>query len=134
MKIIRLTILLAFIGLISCGSPDTGSEAILKRVQMDEWVQLMEGQEEYVILDVRTPAEFKRGHMAGAVNMDFQNEGFAVSLDGLDKDMLYLMHCAAGGRSASTLDMMREKGFTRVYELGGGMNEWEASGKPVVKD
>ena len=134
MKIIKLSVLFAFIGLFSCSTPEVDTEAVLKRVEMDEWVQLMDGQEDYVILDVRTPAEYKRGHMAGALNMDFQSSDFAASLDELDKDKVYLMHCAAGGRSASTLEMMKEKGFTRVYELGGGMNEWEEAGKPVVKD
>jgi len=49
----------------------------------------------------------------------------------LDRKQTYLVHCAAGGRSGKTLEMM--KGFTAVYHLNEGFKAWEKAGKPVEK-
>ena len=84
------------------------------------------------ILDVRTGDEFGSGHIAGAVNSDFYNTvAFSSFLDGLDKNESYLIYCRSGSRSGSTLKMMRDKGFTQVTDLSGGIASWEAAGLPL---
>ncbi len=86
-----------------------------------------------VILDVRTPSEFAAGHLAGATNLDFHGSDFQSRLDHLDKRQSYLVHCAAGGRSARAGALMSGLDFTSVYDLKGGLNAWQKAGKPVVK-
>jgi rhodanese-related sulfurtransferase len=85
------------------------------------------------VLDVRTPEEFAAGHLSGAQNVDFQNDGFKDSLAKLDKTKPYLVHCASGRRSAKTRDLMKKLGFTRIYHLDGGLTAWKAAGGQVVQ-
>lgn len=86
-----------------------------------------------VILDVRTPAEFAAGHLAGATNIDFKDKDFQAKLGQLDKNQPYLVHCGAGGRSAKACEAMSGFDFKSVYDLKGGLKAWESAGKPVVK-
>ncbi len=83
-----------------------------------------------VVLDVRTPEEFDQGRIAGAENIDFYASDFSTRLDALDKDAPYFVYCRSGNRSASTIDIMRDLGFTSVYELDGGIVSWAEAGLP----
>jgi rhodanese-related sulfurtransferase len=84
-----------------------------------------------VVLDVRTPEEFDSGHIADAANLDFYEPDFATSLDTLDKELPYFVYCRSGNRSATTIETMRDLGFTEVYELEGGIISWAEAGYPI---
>lgn len=86
-----------------------------------------------VVLDVRTPEEFAKGHIPGAKLIDFKAADFTAQIEKLDKSKRYLVHCAAGGRSAKAAEQMVKLGFPNVVNLDGGMKAWEAAGKPVEK-
>lgn len=87
-----------------------------------------------VVLDVRTPKEFAAGHVPGAVHIDWYAADFDQKVGELDKGKTYLVHCAAGGRSAKACEKMTGKlGFAACYNLEGGFKAWERTGKPVQK-
>ncbi len=88
---------------------------------------------DFVIIDVRTPEEFDGGYIEGAINIDFNSWDFRAKLDALDKDKSYLIYCRSGRRSAGARDIMAELGFREVYNMSGGIGEWEAQGLPVVR-
>ena len=88
---------------------------------------------DFVIIDVRTPEEFDGGYIEGAINIDYYYEDFRAHLETLDKDKSYLIYCHSGRRSAGTRDTMAELGFREVYNISGGITEWEAQGLPVVR-
>ena len=85
------------------------------------------------MLDVRTPDEYKGGHIAGAKNIDFTENSFEGEVARLDKSKPYLVHCASGHRSTNSLATFKKLGFQSVYHLDGGLKAWEAAGKPVEK-
>jgi rhodanese-related sulfurtransferase len=85
------------------------------------------------ILDVRTPDEYSEGHLKEAKNADILSKDFATQLSALDKAKPILVHCQAGGRSTRALPALEKLGFTSIYHLDGGMNDWLKAGKPVVK-
>jgi rhodanese-related sulfurtransferase len=87
-----------------------------------------------ILIDVRTPAEFASGHLAGAVNVDVQGSGFADAVAGLDPAGHYAVYCHSGNRSAVAVSYLRDHGFGSVAELGGGIAAWQAAGKPVTTD
>ena len=87
----------------------------------------------FFIIDVRTPEEFDGGYIEGAINIDYYSEDFRVQLEALDKDKSYLVYCHSGRRSAGARDVMAELGFREVYNMSGGITEWEAQGLPVVR-
>ena len=86
-----------------------------------------------VVLDVRTRKEYEEGHIAGAVLIDFNSPDFEKEIGKLDKNKTYLVHCAAGGRSARACKKMGEAKFSQLFNLDGGMGAWEKAGKPVEK-
>ena len=85
------------------------------------------------VLDVRTPAEFAAGHLAGAVNVDVNAADFRTIVGGLAKDVPYAVYCRSGNRSATALAIMKGLGFTNTFHLGGGIQAWTAAGGAVTQ-
>lgn len=109
---------------------------IIEDVTLEEAVALIEDNrynQNFVIIDVRTPEEYASGRIEKAINLDYYSETFADELDKLDKDKTYLIYCRSANRSGKALDMMAELGFAEVYNMLGGMVRWEAVGLPTVK-
>jgi rhodanese-related sulfurtransferase len=104
-----------------------------QNVTPDQAEKLLKEKKEIVVLDVRTPEEFKDGHIAGAKNVDFQGDDFKKQVAALDKSKTYLVHCAAGGRSSRALKVLEADKFEHVYHLNDGFNGWKQAGKPVAK-
>jgi rhodanese-related sulfurtransferase len=86
-----------------------------------------------IILDVRTPGEFKKDRIAGAQNINFQAPDFEQRIEALDKSKSYLVHCASGGRSTHSLLLFKKHEFHSIYHLDGGIMAWEKAGLPVEK-
>ena len=122
-------IAMAGILLLSACSGDTAVFDLTSAAESQEL--LAEAPSDLVILDIRTPEEFASGHIGGASNLDFYEPDFADSLDGLAKDLPYFVYCRSGNRSASAIDVMKDLGFTEVYELDGGIVTWVEAGLPI---
>lgn len=86
-----------------------------------------------VVLDVRTKREFDEGHIPGAINIDVNSADFEEKVAKLDKSKTYLVHCAAGVRSAKACNKLAPLNFKNLYNLEGGLNAWKKAGKPVEK-
>lgn len=83
-----------------------------------------------VIIDVRTPEEFEKGHLINAINIDWNGSDFENQISKLDKSKPILVYCLSGGRSSSAAKQMRTDGFEEVYELSGGIMKWRADNLP----
>ncbi len=79
---------------------------------------------EIVLLDVRTPEEIALGKIGEAVEMDFTSPDFKEKVAALDKNKEYIVYCAAGGRSAKAVNMMKDLGFEKAYNLTDGYTGW----------
>lgn len=86
-----------------------------------------------ILIDVRTPEEFAKGHLADARNIDWLDDGFQAETAKLDHKTPVLLYCAVGGRSEEALHAMKKAGFTEVHDLQGGINAWKAKGLPIAK-
>jgi len=84
------------------------------------------------LVDVRTPEEFAKGHIAGAVNIDWLEEGFLDRANAIDKKRPVLLYCAAGGRSEEAVSAMIAAGYIDVVDLANGFNGWKRSNLPVA--
>jgi phage shock protein E len=84
-----------------------------------------------ILLDVRTPEEYAEGHLPAARNLDYKSESFKDSLQTLDKNKPYYIYCKSGVRSGKAADMMKEMGFTQVYNMEGGIDAWKKEGRPL---
>ena len=88
---------------------------------------------DFIVIDVRTPEEYAGGYIDAAINIDYYAPDFSAQLEALDKDKTYLIYCRTGRRSADARDIMAELGFREVYNMSGGIVEWEEQGLPVVR-
>lgn len=112
-------ILLLFV--LACNSAEK-SEGVHQRVSLEEFKEIIKNPEVQLV-DVRTPDEYNGGFIGNAKNIDFRSESFIDDcVQQLDKSKEIAIYCAAGGRSAKALVMLKEAGFTKVYELGVGYN------------
>ena len=89
---------------------------------------------EFVVLDVRTPEEYRDGHLEGAVMIDFRSNKFKEELQTLDRGKTYLVYCRTGRRSGSAVPMMEEMGFRKIYHLSDGIKGWKEKGFPTTKN
>lgn len=85
-----------------------------------------------VLLDVRTPAEFASGHISGATNIDFESGTFASDIIKLDKSRSYAVYCRSGNRSGQATALMAKDGFKSIFNLNGGIIDWQAAGNNLV--
>lgn len=122
-KILLLTTFLAF-GLLSCQSQSgEQSPSGYEDIGVADFKAKM-ADPDAVLLDVRTSKEIAEGKIEGAIELDFYNENFAEEVAKLDKDKTYLIYCRSGNRSGKTCKLMSEQGFTKLYNLKGGIIAW----------
>ena len=92
----------------------------------EDWVSQFEADENAVILDVRTEDEFNEGFIANAINIDIhRGQDFVTEIEALDKNKNYYVYCRSGMRSAKACEIMNQLGFENVYNLIGGITEWD---------
>lgn len=99
-----------------------------------EFSEKIKSTETALILDVRTPEEFSKGHLENAQNIDINGANFGEEVAKLDKTKPVFVYCLSGGRSASAAAQMRSEGFTKVYELEGGIMKWRAENLPETSN
>jgi rhodanese-related sulfurtransferase len=90
---------------------------------------LLEGDERPRLIDVRTTAEFARGTIAGAQHVELS--ALPANLDALDPAVAVVLVCQSGGRSSQGCALLDQRGFKRVYNLGGGIAGWIRTGFPI---
>ena len=96
-------------------------------------IQKNQGNSNFIILDVRTPAEFDTGHIKDALNVDYESADFSSQISKFDKDKTYLVYCRSGNRSRSASMLLISLGFKNVYNMMDGILQWQAAGFPVVQ-
>lgn len=78
------------------------------------------------LIDVRTEREFKSGHIANAINIDLFRAGhFRTEMEKLDKQRPVYLYCRSGQRSRKAAQKLLKWGFTEIYDLKGGIQNWE---------
>ena len=121
-----MKVLLILISALLLNSPSAFA-ADYKNLNVEQFDKMRAGKTN-VVLDVRTKKEYDAGHIPGAVLIDFNSPEFEKKIATLDKDKTYLVHCAAGGRSAKASAKMSALNFKSVYNLEGGYRAWEKAG------
>jgi rhodanese-related sulfurtransferase len=85
------------------------------------------------VLDVRTPQEFAKGHVTGAINVDIFSPDFATKAAQFDKKKPVLVNCHVGSRGAVAAAELARLGFKSVFNLEGGVDAWEKAGNQAEK-
>lgn len=100
-------------------------------VSVTEAVMLM-SRKQVLVLDVREPDEFKQGHLQGARNIPLSQLATRVSELDKFKAKPVLLVCERGNRTRTAVKTLREKQFTALHQLKGGMQAWVEAKMPVV--
>lgn len=134
----RLVLVLALIAVAALIAHQSGllertARGRAARMTPERASRLLEQYPDVVVLDVNTPLEFREGHIPGSENLDYHSPYFAAAIKGMDRDVTYLVVCAAGTRSRMAAEHMAEMGFTDVHDLAGGLRAWARAGLPLEK-
>jgi glyoxylase-like metal-dependent hydrolase (beta-lactamase superfamily II) len=85
-----------------------------------------------MLVDVREPAEYARGHVPGALSLP--QADLASRLEELPRDRPLLLICRTGSRSQRAAQYLLQMGFAHVANIAGGTLAWRAAGKPLLKE
>ena len=85
-------------------------------IQWDEWLQ--RDKSDTLLIDVRTPEEFRTGHLPEAVNLELDH--LRENLDKLPRDKEIVLYCAIGLRAYIACRILTQNGFDRIYSISGG--------------
>ncbi len=127
------SIALVAILLNSCSSGQTNSTT-KTNLSAIEFADKIKELPNATIIDVRTPDEFSKGHLANANNYDWNGNEFDKQIALLDQSKPVFVYCLSGGRSSSAASKMRSEGFKTVYELDGGIMKWRGANLPETTD
>lgn len=90
-------------------------------ISVEDLKKLRDDAASFVLVDVREPHEFEICDLGGEL---IPLGSLPEHLDGLDKNAHTVVHCRSGGRSANAVKLMRQVGFTNVWNVNGGILAW----------
>ncbi len=126
--VLSLVTSLWWLSLTACGQQSPTAITALSPTEFAK-----RSQQEVVVLDVRTPAEYERGHLATAQPLNFYDKQLDDRIARLDTHHTYLIYCTVGQRSQRVAELMARKGFKHLYHLQGGLQAWQQAGYPVTQ-
>ena len=113
-------LLLAVMLLTACGQDKENDQgAVYVNITAEEAKRIMDSEEGYIILDVRTQEEYDQGHIPGAVVISHEEIAEKAEEVLTDKDQLILVYCRSGRRSKLAAEALVELGYTNIKEFGG---------------
>ena len=112
-------------------SPNNERGTIQSSLTPQAFAEVLITDQDRTLVDVRTPAEYAAGHIAGASNIDFYEADFLEQFQDFDQDQPLAIYCRSGGRSGQALQALQAAGFSDVVDLSGGIMAWENAGQEV---
>jgi len=99
----------------------------MSNLTQEAWASQLAQDKNAIVIDVRTASELEEsGYIPGMIHMDiYEGHEFMNQLDQLDKSKNYYVYCRSGQRSGQACAIMNSKGIENVFNLIGGMLEWE---------
>ena len=113
-------ILLLAVLLSACAPADEQNKEILyMNITAEEAKKIMDSEEGYIILDVRTQEEYDEGHIPGAIVISYEEITEKAEDVLTDKEQLILVYCRSGRRSKIAAEALVQLGYTNIREFGG---------------
>ena len=100
-------------------------------INADEMKPMLQNPE-YIVVDVRTPEEWKSGYINGTDKfIDYNSSDFIEQMQALDNSKNIVLYCRSGNRSGKACEILSSKGITNLYNLSGGIIKWDGE---IMKD
>jgi rhodanese-related sulfurtransferase len=119
-----IPILLSALMFTGCARTSNNQTNTYRQITMDEAVDMMAQESDYIILDVRRPDEFAAGHIPNAINVPNETIGTFEIPELPDKDQLIMVYCRSGRRSKEAAEKLLKLGYTNIVEFG-GILDWK---------
>ena len=92
-------------------------------------VKALQGREDVMLIDVREPGEYQAGHIPGITLIPMKQ--VPSRLAEIPKDKTVILTCRSGNRSGQVAEFLRQRGYTAVHNMKGGILAWQAAGYPM---
>src|SRR3989344_5028973 len=102
--------------------PEIQPEAVKKAIDENQ---------DFILLDVRTPEEFTRGKLPGSINLPVNDISEKIGSLVPDKSSFVYVYCLSGSRSVSAVNTMLKLGYSNVFDMSHGLLAWRIKGYPV---
>ena len=119
-----ILLLLSALLLTGCAGTSKNQPNNYRRITMNEALNMMAQETDYIILDVRRPDEFAAGHIPSAINVANESIVTAEIPELPDKDQLIMVYCRSGRRSKEAAEKLVKLGYTNIVEFG-GILDWK---------
>lgn len=129
-KIFILTIIIVFSN-TSLFSQETFFDNISSSKAM-EIIQQFKSDTNFIILDLRPEKMFEEGHIGNAIYFDVFSTEFEDWISKQPRNKIYLIYCTVGHRSGIALQKMKDLGFTKIYHMEKGLQEWKQLNFPLI--
>ena len=114
-----LSALLCIFSFVGCNQKETAMKNTYEQITPAEAKEIMDTEQNYIILDVRTEEEFAEGHVKDAILIP--DTEITEKAEGIltDKEQQILVYCRSGRRSKNAANQLVELGYSNVKEFGG---------------
>lgn len=137
MKLFRIVLFLLLLAVLGAAA-QPGHQAYIQKspnkivvnTQLSQKLLAQVASGHAYLVDVRTPEEYKDGHLRYAKNIDIKSVGFAAEISKLDKNKRVYLYCRSGSRSGKATDTLQTFGYKRGYNIG-GLDSLVKSGFPI---
>lgn len=120
MKVFRSILSVLLVVAIGCATPSANNTYV--SIGGQEAMERMEKEQDYIILDVRTPEEYSSGHLPNAINVPVETIQAKPS-ELPNTDQVIFVYCRSGNRSKQASQKLVELGYANIVEIG-GINAW----------
>jgi rhodanese-related sulfurtransferase len=110
----------------ACKEKSTAEE--IKVISPQEVYDAVSNSKNLQLIDVRTQKEFGEDHLETAQNICVTDDDFKEKVAKLDKEEPVYLYCRSGKRSAKAAQIMKEMGFKEIYDMEGGILNWDSQG------
>ena len=119
--------------LLAAWAPLAGAGQVGSAVSQGEMMTFITDRTAPPVIDVRTPGEFRAGHLPGAINIPLQEFQRRFAELSTYRDREVIMYCESGRRASHGGQWLQSQGFEKLRYLDGHMGAWRAAGLPTEK-
>lgn len=102
-------------------------KSCLKNLAPEAFMEAYHAQPGALLIDVRTPEEFKAEHIEGAININYLGPDFWEKIESLDPEGYYFVYCRTERRSIRSCTLMKNGGFKNIVNMEGGITALRAA-------
>ena len=115
---------------ITCLNSCVGQQLFYWVISVSDARAMLQPSSNVLVIDVRLPEEYVQGHLKGAINIPLSD--LPLRIGGLEHNRPILVYCQTGIRGAQASSILVKAGFTKVFNLEGGITAWIEAGYPTV--